>query len=119
MSLVLKQVETEQQQKQNRNRDGTVAVEKENPCCHQMETCSLLYRKGECPKAQAKQSIAWYSNDRTVSTLCECLPKVTLETCSLPYHEGERPKARAKQSVAWYSNDKQCLLYPNVNQMIM
>jgi hypothetical protein len=43
---------------------------------------------------------------------------LAMETCSLPYHEGERPKARAKQSISWYSDDKQCLLYPNVNQMI-
>jgi hypothetical protein len=35
------------------------------------------YRKGERPKARAKQSIAWYSDDKTVSTLSECLPKVT------------------------------------------
>jgi Leu/Phe-tRNA-protein transferase len=41
-----------------------------------------------------------------------------LEMCSLLYHEGECPKAQAKQSIAWYSDDKQCLLYPNVNQMI-
>jgi Leu/Phe-tRNA-protein transferase len=46
------------------------------------------------------------------------LPRLPVETCSLPYREGEYPKARAKRSIAWYSDDKQCLLYPNVNQMI-
>jgi hypothetical protein len=45
-------------------------------------------------------------------------PTETLEMCSLLYHEGECPKAQAKQSIVWYGDDKQCLLYPNVNQMI-
>jgi Leu/Phe-tRNA-protein transferase len=49
--------------------------------------------------------------------LC-CTEVETLEMCSLLYREGEHPKAQAKQSIAWYSDDKQCLLYPNVNQMI-
>jgi hypothetical protein len=48
-----------------------------------VEMCSLPYREGECPEAWAKQSIAWYSDDKTVSTLCECLPKASFSNYNL------------------------------------
>jgi hypothetical protein len=41
MNLVLKQVEKETETEIETETDRDEAVEKENPCCHQMETCSL------------------------------------------------------------------------------